>query len=380
MSPTPVTWVEALLRRAVEAGASDVHLTPGSRGPRAVLRMDGRLVTVGDDPELPYDEVVSRLKVLAGCNLAQRLVPQDGAFVLSVGGRDVECRLSVVPAATGDSVVVRLLDRGRRRPGLDALGLGAAEREQLRRLCRRPSGLVLVAGPVGAGKTTTLYALVEELAAEGLRVVTVEDPVEGRVEGAVQVAVNERSGLSFAVGLRAVVRHDPDVVVVGEIRDGETARAAVEAAGVGHLVLATMHAGSVRGALERVAHLSGDRHRAASAVSVVVCQRLLRSRTGGGRQAVFHVWEPDGEARRQVMAGTWDGGDEDEGLAEAAVTLLAQGMTTAEEVLRVLGPGRGAQAAPPDDGEARTRWLDSRGTVRALAVLRQGARRTGTGR
>lgn len=337
-------YIETLLGEALAQGSSDVHLIPRDGSWRVQFRVAGLLHDRPAPAEVPFAEVVSRLKVLAGLNIAQKRLPQDGHLRQSLDGREVDLRVATLPTLHGEAVVLRLFDRSRRPHPLEELGLAEDQLAVLEELLERPAGLLLVAGPVGCGKTTTLYALLERLLGAGKKVLTIEDPVEARLAGALQVEVDEALGLDFARGLRACVRHDPDVLMIGEIRDGETARAALHAAVLGHLVLATIHADSPRLALERLIHMGADRHGVASAVSAVLAQRLLRldgPRAPRGdiptRRGIFELLRPDRSLKEEILSGNRLLSQGKDGLLEAARRLETTGLCSPGELRRVLG-------------------------------------------
>ncbi|MDF1504933.1 GspE/PulE family protein, partial [Roseisolibacter sp. H3M3-2] len=276
-APDVVRLVERLVGDALAARASDVHVETGEEAVRVRHRVDGVLRAVETLPRDVGLPLVSRLKILAGLDIADRLRPQDGRARVRAGGRQVDVRLSTLPAARGENVVLRL-QAPEAGPGtLEGLGLSAPDAARVAALLDAREGLVLVTGPTGSGKTTTLYAaLARILARGGVNVVTVEDPVERRLPGVVQVQVNERTGLTFATALRAILRQDPDVVLVGEVRDRETAAIAAQAALTGHLVLATLHTIDAASAVTRLADVGVEPATVAGAASLLVAQGLLR--------------------------------------------------------------------------------------------------------
>ncbi len=274
-----VQVVNAMLAEAVRAGASDIHVESTESGLRIRLRLDGVL---HDAQQLGMGfqaAVISRLKVLAGLDIAERRLPQDGRTRIRVGARELDIRVSTLPALHGESLVLRLLDGGggseTRR--LDELGMAPDVLASLMRMLARSSGLVLVTGPTGSGKTTTLYAALAERSTPGVKVVTVEDPVEYRLDGVVQLPVNLKAGFGFANALRAILRHDPDVILVGEMRDMETAEIAVQAALTGHLVLSTLHTTDATGALPRLVEMGIPPYLLAATLHGVLAQRLVRT-------------------------------------------------------------------------------------------------------
>ncbi|HYW31388.1 MAG TPA: GspE/PulE family protein [Gemmatimonas sp.] len=278
-----VQVVNAILAEAIRAGASDVHVESTAAGLRVRMRLDGVL---HDAQQLGHGfqaAVLSRLKVLAGLDIAERRVPQDGRARVRVGDRDVDVRVSTLPALHGESIVMRLLDGAGLHSGaggtrrLTDLGLSESMCGRLARMLARSSGLVLVTGPTGSGKTTTLYAALAERSTTGVKVVTVEDPVEYRLDGVVQLPVNPKAGFGFPTALRAILRHDPDVILVGEMRDVDTAEIAVQAALTGHLVLSTLHTTDATGALARLAEMGVPRYLIAATLHGVLAQRLVRT-------------------------------------------------------------------------------------------------------
>lgn len=271
-----VRHVNALILQAVEAGASDIHLEPGPGVLRTRLRIDGVLRDMGEVPAGLGAGVISRLKIMARLDVAERRLPQDGRLRMAVRGRDIDLRISVVPALDGEAVVLRILDRGSVALDLATLGFGEAEREAFASLLTRTSRMVLVTGPTGSGKTTTLYAALGMLNDGRRKICTIEDPVEYRLEGVTQVQVRAQLGLDFPAALRAMLRHDPDVMLVGEIRDPATAEVAMQAALTGHLVLATLHTNDAPSAVTRLLDLGVPDYLIASVLEGVVAQRLAR--------------------------------------------------------------------------------------------------------
>jgi type IV pilus assembly protein PilB len=268
--------VDALLAEAVGSRGSDLHLAPDDDGLRVRVRVDGLLRDVDRVPVHLAAQVTSRVKILAQLDIAEKRLPQDGRARVEIGGAPVDLRVSTMPTLDGESVVVRLLPQGDARLRLDELGLDADVRQRLRDALARPQGLVLVTGPTGSGKTSTLYAALSAASEPSRNVLTLEDPVEYRLPGANQTQIDPAIGLTFARGLRHVLRQDPDVVLVGEIRDAESAQLAVEAASTGHLVLATLHTNDAAACVARLIDLDVDRFLAASALELVVAQRLVR--------------------------------------------------------------------------------------------------------
>jgi general secretion pathway protein E len=283
-----VRLLDATLFDALKAQASDLHLESTAKGMVIRHRLDGVMVLVGDVGSREVaEQLVSRLKVMAELDIGERRLPQDGRFKLRVqqsadsGVREVDFRVSIMPSSFGEDAVLRILDRSRLSSeaealSLEGLGFDADDSAVVRRLAGKPYGMLLVTGPTGSGKTTTLYAVVQEINDGRDKIITIEDPVEYQLSGVVQIPVNEKKGLTFARGLRSILRHDPDRVMVGEIRDAETAQIASQAALTGHLVLSTIHANNVFDVVGRFMHMGLDLYNVVSALNGVVAQRLMR--------------------------------------------------------------------------------------------------------
>ena len=277
-----VKLVNSTLYDALKAEASDVHLEIGGNGLTIKYRIDGVLSTVGAAQGVEQaEQVISRIKVMAELDIAERRVPQDGRFKVSVKGREVDFRVSIMPSIFGEDAVLRILDKqaladhikGLR---LDYLGFDTESIALMRRFAKEPYGMVLVTGPTGSGKTTTLYAMISEINHGQDKIITIEDPVEYQLPGVLQIPVNEKKGLTFARGLRSILRHDPDKIMVGEIRDPETAQIAVQSALTGHLVFTTVHANNVFDVLGRFMHMGVDPYSFVSALNGILAQRLVR--------------------------------------------------------------------------------------------------------
>jgi type IV pilus assembly protein PilB len=271
-----IKLVNQLVAQAVERGASDLHLAPDGREMRVRFRIDGVLQDVTTVPRKMAAGVISRIKIMAELNIAEKRLPQDGRVGLVVEGRHVDLRVVTLPSVHGEGVVMRVLDKASVVVELDKLGMADVERERLERACRETHGAVLVTGPTGSGKSTTLYAALQLLNTPEKNIITVEDPVEYEMSGLTQVQVSAKVGLTFAAGLRAMVRADPDVIMVGEIRDRETAQIAVESALTGHLVLSTLHTNDAPSAITRLIEMGVEPFLVASALDCVVAQRLAR--------------------------------------------------------------------------------------------------------
>jgi general secretion pathway protein E len=271
-----VRLVNALLVQAVREGASDIHIEPFESRLSVRLRVDGMLREVLSPPREVAPRIASRLKVMAGLDIAERRLPQDGRISLRIGGRAVDVRVSTIPSGVAERVVLRLLDKDAERRSLASLGIEPEALTRLEWLLRRPHGVLLITGPTGSGKTTTLYAALDGLNDRTRSILTVEDPIEYLIDGIGQTQVNTRIDMSFARGLRAILRQDPDVVMVGEIRDLETAEIAVQASLTGHLVLSTLHTNSAIGAVTRLRDMGVEPFLLASSITGVVAQRLVR--------------------------------------------------------------------------------------------------------
>jgi type II secretion system protein E len=271
-----VKLVNLLLLEALEARASDVHLESYTTGLKVRYRIDGVLQAAPSPSGNLAQAVISRLKIMADLDIAERRLPQDGRIRLKLQDRSVDVRVSTLPALHGESVVLRLLDKALGRISLDDLGMAADTLRRFRSIVRKPHGIVLATGPTGSGKTTTLYAAIDHIRTGTEKILTVEDPVEYELEGVPQVAVNERVGLTFASALRSLLRQDPDIMLVGEIRDPETAEIATHAALTGHLVLSTLHTNDAPSALTRLLDLDVPAYLVASTVEGVLAQRLVR--------------------------------------------------------------------------------------------------------
>jgi general secretion pathway protein E len=271
-----VRLINALLLEAVKEGASDVHIETEERRLVVRFRVDGTLREVIAPKRALAPLLVSRIKVMGKLDIAEKRMPQDGRVSLRVGGYELDVRVSTIPSQFGERVVLRLLDRGKTLLGLDHLGLSERDLGAFKRVLARPDGLLLVTGPTGSGKTTSLYAALDLLNDKSRNIMTVEDPIEYTMDGVGQMQVNPRTDLSFARGLRAILRQDPDVIMVGEIRDRETAQIAVESAMTGHLVLSTLHTNTAIGAVARLVEMGVERFLLAPMLRGLVAQRLVR--------------------------------------------------------------------------------------------------------
>ncbi|RMG37117.1 MAG: type II/IV secretion system protein, partial [Planctomycetota bacterium] len=273
-----IRLVNQLLLEALETGATDVHIEPQEHDLRIRFRIDGMLRNQPVPPEIKhfFSAIVTRLKIMSRLNIAEKRLPQDGRIQLRVNGRDIDVRVSIIPMLHGEGVVLRMLDKGRMVFDLKNVGMPDDLRSVFRELITIPHGIILVTGPTGSGKTTTLYSCLNEILSPAIKIITVEDPVEYHMDGISQIQVHEKIGLTFARGLRSILRHDPDVVLVGEIRDGETAEAAIQAALTGHLVFSTLHTNDASGAFTRLIDMGVEPYLVASTVEGVMAQRLVR--------------------------------------------------------------------------------------------------------
>ncbi len=271
-----IKLVNSLLFRAVKEKASDIHIEPYEKDMVVRFRIDGVLFDIFKPPKRLQNSITSRIKVMANLNIAEKRLPQDGRIPLKLGGKDVDIRLSTVPTAHGERIVMRLQDRSSVVPELERLGFSQNSLKVLGELIQRTDGILLVTGPTGSGKSTTLYASLAKLNKIDVNILTIEDPVEQRIHGIGQVQVNSKIGLTFASGLRSFLRQDPDIIMVGEIRDLETCELAINASLTGHLVLSTLHTNDSAGAFPRMLDLGAEPFLIATSVAGVVAQRLIR--------------------------------------------------------------------------------------------------------
>ncbi|MEZ6137035.1 MAG: GspE/PulE family protein [Pirellulaceae bacterium] len=357
-----VKLVNDLLLEAIQARASDIHLQPFEDHVIVRMRMDGVLEDIRKLPRQIQDEVISRLKVAGRMNIAERRLPQDGRATVRVGDRTIDLRLASMPTNYGERMVVRLLDKSARLYRLAELGMDEFSLERFRRLIGVEHGLVLVTGPTGSGKSTTLYAALQELDTRSRNAVTLEDPIEYQLDGISQTQINTKKGMTFASGLRSVLRQDPDIIMVGEIRDQETAVMAVQAALTGHLVFSTLHTNDASSAVTRMLDLGIEPYLVASSVLGVLAQRLVRRvcaeckgtpadehRCGAcrgtgyrGREGIYELLLVTDTIRKQIQERVHAAEIRDAGvrdgmrlLRECGELKIAQGLTTPEEVERV---------------------------------------------
>ncbi|MBL8858512.1 MAG: type II/IV secretion system protein [Planctomycetes bacterium] len=271
-----VRLVTRTFHQALEARASDIHIEPGRAAVRVRFRVDGMLRDIAEHPLHLHAPLISRLKILASMDIAERRKPQDGRIGLEIDGRSIDVRCSILPASHGEAIVMRLLDRSRSLISLRELGFDDEDYKWFRRAIKRPNGIVLVTGPTGSGKTTTLYAALSELNRPDVKIITAEDPVEYHIKGLNQVQVNTKIGLTFARILKAMLRAAPNIILVGEIRDVETAEIAIQAALTGHLVFSTLHTNDAAGALTRLMDIGVKPFLVSASVQAVIAQRLVR--------------------------------------------------------------------------------------------------------
>src|SRR5438876_3437451 len=297
-----VRLVDLIISEGILARSSDIHIEPEEGGVAVRYRIDGVLRQVMKIPRQAGLPLISRIKIMSSLDIADRLRPQDGRARVAVNGQPIDLRVSTLPAQLGEKVVIRILDSRGTVKSLDTLGLNPGEAEAIKRLLENHEGIMLVTGPTGSGKTTTLYSAINQIKSEGVNIVTVEDPVEYRMQGIAQVQVQEKAGLTFAAALRSILRQDPNVVLVGEIRDKETAQIAVQASLTGHLVLSTLHTNDAANAVTRLVDIGVEPYKIAAALRGVVAQRLMRKLCPTCKE----VWmeTPPERLRRWIPAGT----------------------------------------------------------------------------
>jgi type IV pilus assembly protein PilB len=296
-----IKLVYSILGQAVGEGASDVHFEPGESEMRVRFRIDGVLREAAHVPKRMVSAVVSRVKIMSDLNIAEKRVPQDGRVSIVVEERRIDLRITTLPTQRGEGATIRILDKDNAQRSLDELGMDGSGRERFAGSFHQAYGAVLVTGPTGSGKSTTLYAALQEINDIEKNIITIEDPVEYRLDGINQINVNRKAGLDFATGLRSILRADPDVVMVGEIRDGETARIAIEAALTGHLMLTTLHTNDAPGAITRLTKMGIEAFLTASAVDCVVAQRLARKLCSHCKQRT--VVPPQALADAEIRVG-----------------------------------------------------------------------------
>lgn len=374
-----IRLLNAILAEALREKASDIHVEPYENEARVRFRLDGVLRTVLTPSVQIAPLLISRIKVMSRLDIAERRLPQDGRMTVRLGGRHIDLRVSTMPSSYGERIVMRLLDKNAGQLQVDDLGMPPEMRSKLIDLVNRPHGIILVTGPTGSGKTTTLYAALQQLDRQQRNIMTVEDPVEYDLPGISQTQINLRAGMTFAKGLRAILRQDPDVILIGEIRDGETAEIATQASLTGHLVLSTLHTNTAAGAITRMQDLGVDSFLLSSTLRGILAQRLLRrichqcrtmepadegtrqmlglsegelapvahgcekcNQTGyEGRLGIFELVTIDASLQRKIHDQAGESVFEEEirksvpSIAQAGFDLVKKGETTLEEVLRV---------------------------------------------
>ncbi|MBR3461440.1 MAG: Flp pilus assembly complex ATPase component TadA [Saccharofermentans sp.] len=271
-----VKLVNSMIEYAIRSGSSDIHIEPLEDRVRVRIRIDGVMQEVMSNPISAKDAITTRIKILGGMNIAEKRIPQDGRITTVINGEDVDMRVSVLPCVTGEKTVIRILAKNDANLNRKYLGISDRNNEMIDKMIKIPQGIVLISGPTGSGKTTTLYTLLSEKNTDEVNIITVEDPVEIRIPGLNQVQVNSKAGMTFASGLRSILRQDPDIVLVGEIRDGETAEIAMRAAITGHLVFSTIHTNDAVSSINRLIDMGLEPYMVSSALVGVVSQRLVR--------------------------------------------------------------------------------------------------------
>lgn len=352
-----VRMLNALLTQAARDGASDIHIEPYERHSSVRFRVDGTLREVVQPNRALHAALISRLKIMADLDISEKRLPQDGRIALRLGTRAIDVRVSTLPSAHGERAVLRLLDKSQNRLTLEAVGMHGQTLERFEKLIHQPHGIVLVTGPTGSGKTTSLYSALQRLDASQLNIMTVEDPIEYELTGVGQTQVNPKIELDFAKALRAILRQDPDVIMIGEIRDQETAQIAVQASLTGHLVLATLHTNDAPSAVTRLADMGIEPFLLSSSLLGVLAQRLVRKvctdcrglgctacgQTGyAGRTGIFELLVVDDQMRSLIHAQSPEAELRDAAqlmgmtsMREDGERLVQDGTTTREELLRV---------------------------------------------
>ena len=397
-SASAIQLVDQLLAEGIQAGASDIHIEPEEEGIAVRHRIDGVLRQARMLAKTLGPSLSSRVKILSGLDIADRMRPQDGRARVAVRGAVVDLRVSTLPASHGEKIVIRVLDGSAGLRTLDSIGFVDADLARIRALLEQREGLVLVTGPTGSGKTTTLYAALREVQARGVNVVTVEDPIEYRLPGIVQVQVHERAGLTFGAALRSIMRQDPDVILVGEIRDRETAEIAIQASLTGHLVFSTLHTNDAASAIARLVDIGAASYQIATAVKGVIAQRLVRRLCAAcagagcrecgdsgyrGRRAIAEILIASPEFERRVASGATPESIADAARAngcvplwEAGLALVRHGETSIDELRRVAAePARRvtepAALVTTDDAGIRIGWWGGRSGAVSGAVRGQ---------
>ena len=383
-APT-IRLVNSILERAITERASDIHMEPRESELVVRMRIDGVMRKIMNVPKNVQSSVISRVKIMCGMDIAEHRIPQDGRFNVRVKDKDIDMRVSTLPTVFGEKIVLRLLDKSGGRVTKDAVGLTGSDLEKYDEMLRLRHGVLLLVGPTGSGKTTTMYAMINQLNTEDVNMVTLEDPVEYNVDGINQVQINEKVGMTFASGLRSILRQDPDIIAVGEIRDGETADIAMRAAITGHIVLSTIHTNDAVGTIDRLRDIGCEPYIIASALRGVISQRLVRricpdckqsykpapeelrefglpedadetwyrgagcpncyNRGYRGRTAIFEMLPIDRKVRNLIYMQAGRAAIEEElkrpengfvSMQQNALRLMREGVTSAEEVRRVI--------------------------------------------
>ena len=272
-----IRLVNSLMFRAVKQKASDIHIEPFEKDLVIRFRIDGVLYDVMHPPKRAQNSIISRVKIMAGLNIAEKRIPQDGRIRIKIAGKDIDIRVSTIPTAFGESIVMRLLDRSSVLLSIETLGFIGKDLEHINEVIHRPNGIILVTGPTGSGKSTTLYSCLSKINSPELKIITVEDPVEYQLPGINQMQVNPKIDLTFAAGLRAFLRQDPDVIMVGEVRDRETAEVAIQASLTGHLVMSTLHTNDASSSITRLLDMGVEPFLVSSSVICIIAQRLIRT-------------------------------------------------------------------------------------------------------
>ena len=283
-APT-IRLVNSIIERAITERASDIHLEPRENELQVRMRVDGVMQEILTVPKNLQNSVLSRIKIMSGLDISERRIPQDGRFNVKIKNRGIDLRVSTLPTVYGEKIVARLLDKSGNKISKEAIGLVGADLEKYEKMIHCRSGVILIVGPTGSGKSTTMYTMIDELNTSEVNLVTLEDPVEYNIDKVNQVQINEKTGLTFASGLRSILRQDPDIIAVGEIRDGETADIAMRAAITGHVVLSTIHTNDAVGTIERLEDIGVEPYLVASALNGVVSQRLVRRICDGCRES-----------------------------------------------------------------------------------------------
>jgi general secretion pathway protein E len=342
-----IRLINAVLSEAIKSNASDIHIEPYEKNLSIRFRVDGILKEILSPSSRIASLLNARIKVMANLDIAEKRVPQDGRISLKLGEKWVDLRVSTLPSNYGERIVLRLLDKSEAKFNLDDLGMPAEQKKVFTRSLAQNNGIILVTGPTGSGKTTTLYAGLNLLNDQSRNILTVEDPIEYAVDGIGQTQVNNKVGMTFAAGLRAILRQDPDVVMVGEIRDKETAEIAIQASLTGHLVLSTIHTNDTLGAITRLIDMGVEPYLLASSLRTIISQRLVRKlspdgETFSGRQGIFEILDIDKNVKELINDDFSEKKVRDiidpqhDFLEESGQKLIQKGVTTLEEVRRVL--------------------------------------------